>query len=336
MSVVAVAGGGARLPLSLSLWLGLLALILVSLSAHSIQPGPVLAGAISLALLMAANQAALQTCPSWPMAARRFAVPAIIFCAAGIQALLDHRFGLLLGALPGGHAPGSPSWIFLTYLLFFALNAALPALSAGGARIREAQADAASAEAAMLRLQLNPHVMVNSLNAVTSLILSGQQGKAAAMTDKLAQFLRISLQMSKPFISLGDELMMIEAYLAAESIRFGDRLDIRIDCPDELEDQEVPSFLLQPLVENAVKHGLAGSVGTVILSVRIARERNSLRLTIETDAGGGGHTVPSTLGLANTQSRLAALYGPSASFQAETDKSGYRGEVSLPLTSRKK
>ncbi|WP_158702950.1 sensor histidine kinase [Allosphingosinicella vermicomposti] len=333
--LITIGAGRTRLRLSLLLGLSFVALILAARLSAGIAPGAdMLAGTLSLAAITIARRALADAAIRQAPAAARFIQPTALLGAALIQTVLDQKFGLLLGSLPGSEAPGSALWIFLTYLLFQALEAALPALSSRGRTVRRAQADAANAEAAMLRLQLNPHAIVNSLNAVTSLILSGQHPKAAAMADKLAQFLRLSLQMSKPFIPLGDELMMIEAFLQAESIRYGDRLDILIDCPDHLEEIDVPAALLQPLVENAVKHAMASGLGMVGLVIRAAEAGDRLLLSVETDVASGSTSFG--MGLSNTQSRLATIYGDLASIDIGMDSEGYRGRISIPLTSGSK
>ena len=114
---------------------------------------------------------------------------------------------------------------------------------------------AQQAQLAALRYQLNPHFLFNSLNSISALIVTGRNKDAEAMTNRLSDFLRSSLNANPTeLVPLDEELALTEEYLEIESVRFGERLSIAVDCADEACDALVPSFLVQPLVENAVKH----------------------------------------------------------------------------------
>jgi len=187
------------------------------------------------------------------------------------------------------------------------------------AKEREAQtarlaAQVAEARLGALRMQLHPHFLFNSLNAITVLVPDRDTVAAGRMLDLLSDVLRQVLRSDQAHeVSLADELRFLERYLAIEQVRFSDRLAVRFDIDDALLDAAVPEFLLQPLVENALRHGIAhrADAGTVEVSAR--RDEDTLILSVidngpgpnaaRHDDGGNG------LGLANMRERLTTLYG---------------------------
>lgn len=200
----------------------------------------------------------------------------------------------------------------------------------------QAEAEAARAEAAALRLQLNPHFLFNTLNSISSLVTLGCKEEAAAMLDALGDFLRASLH-ADPMadVSLAEEIDVIDAYLGIESVRFGERLSIAIEIAPGLSDWEVPNFILQPLVENAVKHGVAATRGPAELRIEVVREAGALLLKV-TNTGpvdGEPHEPrPGTgIGLANIRQRLAIRYGDSARLESGPVDGGWRSEIRLPV-----
>ena len=153
------------------------------------------------------------------------------------------------------------------YVCVFGVNVALFHLvSARRHEVQQARelahalATAQHAQLAALRYQLNPHFLFNTLNAISAMIVTRRNEEAELMTDKLSSFLRASLA-SDPteLVPLDQELSLIEDYLEIESIRFGERLHVEIDCASDACSVPIPSFLLQPLVENAIKYGVAPS-----------------------------------------------------------------------------
>jgi len=148
-------------------------------------------------------------------------------------------------------------------------------------RADEAEAASNRAEAAALRLQLNPHFLFNTLNSISSLVTLDRKEEAEQMIGELSDFLRASL-VSDPTadVALGDELGTIEAYLNIEGTRFGDRLIVDIDVPDALLDLKVPNFILQPLVENAIKHGVAPTRLRTTISITAEQQFDDLLLSV--------------------------------------------------------
>lgn len=173
---------------------------------------------------------------------------------------------------------------------------------------------AATAQLAALRAQINPHFLFNSLNTIAQLIHT-EPAKAEACVERLAEILRYILRRAeKEFVPLADELQIAQAYLEIERARFGDRLRVETDIDPRSLHQLIPNLILQPLVENAVKHGLSRKVGagTVRIDARVAD--GLLTLTVGDDGlGMPGEALASVyergVGLRNLRDRLARLYG---------------------------
>ena len=165
----------------------------------------------------------------------------------------------------------------------------------------------AEAQNLALRMQLQPHFLFNTLNSISALVHSNPDG-ADEMISRLGDFLRSTLDAPhEQLVTLRRELAFIQDYLAIEQIRFQDRLRVETEIPDELMELRVPSFILQPLVENALKHGLADRPQGGTLHLRARKEAGSLVLEIQDDGEG---FVPGRegVGLANVRSRLGLLY----------------------------
>ncbi len=165
----------------------------------------------------------------------------------------------------------------------------------------------AEAQNLALRMQLQPHFLFNTLNSIAALVHSNPDG-ADTMISRLGDFLRTTLEAPQDqWVTLRRELVFIQDYLGIEQIRFQDRLRVELQIPAELMEVRVPNFILQPLVENALKHGLADRPqgGTVRLGVR--KESGDLVIEIQDD-GEGFVSGREGVGLANVRSRLGLLY----------------------------
>jgi len=192
---------------------------------------------------------------------------------------------------------------------------------------------AADARMAALSLQMNPHFLFNALNGVSSLILSGEPDAAEAMVSRLADFLRRSLRADPAIpIALKEEMAAVAAYMQIEEARFEERLSFAVDMPDRLAELPVLPFLLQPLAENAIKHGVARSRRAVAVRISAADEEGMLVLRVEDDAAARGDTTPGLgIGIGNIRERLAARYGPRATVKAGPSETGFLSEIRLPL-----
>lgn len=228
------------------------------------------------------------------------------------------------------------SWYFFIAawgVLYVALSyAAKVGHAERSAATYRAQAQAAQLRA--LRYQINPHFLFNTLNSLSALVLRHRTDEAERMITNLATFFRTSLT-SDPAadVALSDEIDMQRLYLEIERIRFPERLSVVIDVPPELEDVRVPGLILQPLIENAVKHGVAHSSRPVTITIRARAAKNSVHLTVEDDADGAGLSHHGDgVGLTNVQGRLAARFdGAAQSHHGARDGGGFRVDLTIPL-----
>ncbi|HEU4456923.1 MAG TPA: histidine kinase [Longimicrobium sp.] len=210
-------------------------------------------------------------------------------------------------------------------------------LEAARLAVRAAQLETSVTEARLsaLRMELNPHFLFNSLNSVSGLVRRGENPEAVQMLATLGDLLRVTLGQTDPEVPLEIELDFLRRYLDIERVRFHDRLTVEIDVPEHLLSAPVPSLLLQPLVENGVRHGIARQTGPGRLTVRARREARDLVLEVtDTGPGPNGTVRGGGVGLKNTRERLAQRYGALASLRLEriTGEGGTRATVRLPLT----
>jgi hypothetical protein len=188
-----------------------------------------------------------------------------------------------------------------------------------------------------LRTQINPHFLFNTLNAISTLIYVNPKG-ADEMIGDLSELLRQSLDSAdEQEIPLARELQFIRAYTGIEQRRFGDRLRVRQDVPDELLDALVPALMLQPLVENAIRHGIEPQRGPGVISLEARREGASLRLAVRDNGKGPpaesrGRSERRGIGLANTRARLRELYGENQEFSfGKGEPRGCTVEIRIPF-----
>lgn len=215
----------------------------------------------------------------------------------------------------------------LAYAGYFSRRAKERELKA--AALRE---DMARAGLRALRMQLHPHFLFNSLNAIASLI-HGAPDKADEMTVALAAFLRLTLDTTdEQEIPLRRELEFTDLYLRIEEIRFGDRLRIVHEIGNGTAGALVPAFLLQPLVENSVRHGLAPRAAVTVITIGAMRAGDRLVLRVADNGGGPVAETPMRegIGLSNTRARLEALYAGEATLAFRHDN-GFVVEITLPF-----
>jgi len=194
------------------------------------------------------------------------------------------------------------------------------------------EASLAKARLEALKMQLQPHFLFNSLNAITALVHKDADA-AEEMLTALADLLRLTLETSNDQeLPLQRELEFVERYLAIEHVRFGDRLRFQLEIAPETRSALVPTFILQPLVENAVRHGLEPRSGEGLLTVEAKRDGTNLCLAIRDNGVGIPEGTPSHegIGLKNTRARLHELYGESAEL-ALHNAQGFCVTVTLPF-----
>lgn len=189
------------------------------------------------------------------------------------------------------------------------------------------QAELGIAQLAALRMQLQPHFLFNTLHTIAGLVRDGRGVAATSTIARLGDLLRQTLGNGQcNEVPLREELRFIEAYLEIEQIRFSDQLEVGFAIECETLDVPVPSMSLQPLVENAIRHGIARESGVGRLDVRARRQRGSLRIEIRNDGPSyGGDLKPMAeggVGLANTRARLSRLYGTNGRLELRPDATG--------------
>jgi signal transduction histidine kinase len=227
---------------------------------------------------------------------------------------------------------------------FFAW-AALYAAARNNAEVRrrdqqlaDATNAAQQAQLLALRLQINPHFLFNTLNTLAGLIVLGRSAESEKMVLSLSRFLRYTLARTPAQLTtLADEIGMLRQYLEIEAARFSDRLKVTWDVPSNCMQAMVPSLVLLPLVENALKYGLGGSERPVEIVIGARHEDGQLLLSVEDD-GGSAHGQGNGglgIGLSNARQRLDALYGDDARLdsgplESGSRKTGWRSVVRVP------
>jgi histidine kinase/histidine kinase/DNA gyrase B/HSP90-like ATPase len=237
--------------------------------------------------------------------------------------------------IPVGHWMWYTSLLLTWSALYFGINAMLD-LESERARSVRALKLADSARLRALQSQLNPHFLFNALNGIATLIREGDSTRAADTVDTLSDFLRLTLQkLDSPEIPVREELAFVEQYLRIQRLRFGSALRASVDADPETHDALVPTLILQPLVENAVRHGVLARAQGGALSVSICRRDDVLVITVEDDGPGLGHESGHAYGVGfkNSAERLAALYGEDAhmSVGAPPNGRGFVVVVFLPF-----
>jgi|TARA_R100000049_G_C1951222_1_gene99210 two-component sensor histidine kinase len=227
------------------------------------------------------------------------------------------------------------------YFLLLAWAALYLAMLAG-AQARAAQAReerfrtaAKASELRSLRYQINPHFLFNTLNSLSSLVITGKEARAEAMIQAVSNFYRHSLaEEPTEDVALEDEIALQRDYLAIEEVRFPERLLVAIDLPEDLERARVPGMILQPLVENSVRYAVARSTTPVRVSIEAFAADGKLHLVVADngpglpEGTGGGFGI----GLSNVRDRLNARFGARAQVRSgQAEGGGYRTELIMPL-----
>ncbi len=233
-------------------------------------------------------------------------------------------------------------YIFLAWLGLFLSVSYQHQVRERERRLAEARSAALGAQVQALRYQVNPHFLFNTLNSIAALIAERDPtsaAKAERMVLDLSDFFRATLTTDMlQDITLSEEFALQSLYLQIEKVRFSDRLTVEIDLPESLAGARTPSLILQPLVENAVKHGVGVTPDAVTIRLSATAVGDEVRLTVE-------NTAPRTVdeaarrrlrgagvGLDNVRRRLRALFGPEPRLEAgATPDGGYAASVRLPL-----
>jgi len=180
-------------------------------------------------------------------------------------------------------------------------------------RASELSKQLAVAQLDNLRAQLQPHFLFNTLNSVAALV-GEDAGRARTMIARLSELLRLSLQtMSEKLVTLAEELEIVSRYIEIQRLRFDDSMSFTVDVAGDCLDAAVPPFLLQPLVENSIKHGMDSSRRCCAILLQARRSGDALRIEITNDAETAPGPIVERVGLFNTRARLQAVYGDACS-----------------------
>ena len=190
------------------------------------------------------------------------------------------------------------------------------------------------AELRALQSQINPHFLFNALNTLYGIIPREATGARKTVLN-LAEIFRYFLQSERSFIPLSDELEIVKAYLEIERLRLGPRLEVQIDVDAAALPVLIPILSIQPLVENAIKHGLSAKPGPGLLVLRATISNDELWISVEDD-GLGLHASPSNnsgagVGLANVKRRLQLCFGPDADILIDSSSDGTKVQFAIPL-----
>ena len=266
------------------------------------------------------------------------ALHALAACAAAVAHLM--LLGSLSLAIPEWqtHAPATKVLTGLITTNRFGLEILIYGFIFGVIGIMEAQIRAqhdalkslelqrqlAAAQLRALQMQLEPHFLLNTLNAITTLVELGRQSQAAEMLGHLNVILKRTLERSSPEkVSLLQELEIVENYLAIEQVRFADRLQVDIKVDPGALHSLVPCFLLQPIVENAIRHGIANCEGAGTVEASARHEGDRLKIIVRDTGSSNGATASGNgIGLKNTRERLAYFYPDRHVLRAEPLRSG--------------
>jgi sensor histidine kinase YesM len=284
----------------------------------------------------------------WPVVPPQRLNILVHILAACVIGLLHSFFWLALLVLVRPFDPMStePSQLNITRILFYRmpLEWTLYCLVLGSAlafdyynRYREREVEAANLSASLadarlhaLELQIQPHFLFNTMNAISSLVRSRRNDEAVEMMAGLSELLRYTLDHAgDQRVPLDAELSVLQRYLEIQHARFPDRMSFRIDATAEARRAAVPSLLLQPLAENAIRHGIDRSASGGVIEVRATRVEDRLKIELFNSGALDQHSERG-IGLSNTIARLQHIYGAAGTFDLEEARGGVLASLSLP------
>jgi signal transduction histidine kinase len=295
----------------------------------------------SITLLMAAAYRRLirmKPLITWPVS-----ITSVIIAAGTFSVIETWSYGSLVvpGARPEGIRFLGSILLTVTLLvawsaLYYSINYYL-LLEKQTDRLLRLEHQASSAQLAMLRYQLNPHFLFNTLNSISTLVLLKQTDRANAMLSRLSSFLRYTL-VNEPMgqVTVAQEVETLKLYLEIEKMRFEERLRPCFDIDPTVAHARLPSLLLQPLVENAIKYAVTPQEEGADIKIVARRDIDRVIITVsDTGPGAEDHWVRAQqstgVGLANIRDRLAQAYGPDHRFETESNiKGGFRVTIEIP------
>lgn len=268
---------------------------------------------------------------------------AIALCIA--WATLGLLLGLVLNRFPaqGNLLPDYVNWLLTSlpwsvFMYFTVLGCVYAFTYYRESRERESQqarlaAQLAEARLGALRMQLHPHFLFNSLNAITVLVRDQKVREASRMLELLSSLLRHVLQIGqRQWITLDEEIRFLEQYLEIEQVRFSDRLKVLWSIDTAVRDALVPEFILQPIVENAVRHGVAKRSDAGVIEISARESDSDVVLSVQDNGPGYYPTTDAGMGLSNTRARLETLFGEAGRLEIiNTEEGGVIVIIRFPL-----
>jgi signal transduction histidine kinase len=354
----AVAGAFRRAPLSAKVYFGAALLYIASITVWAVlsQPGalvraPLYAGILgggsglmlgmAVALSRVAQGETWRQRFKWGMAPRRMtdmllALPILAFCSGVMAAAStvvvvpsarrEPMLFVVVAALVYVTAASAKLLSDATRYLYFHAREQADAAE-------RARAEASDAQLAALQAQVNPHFLFNALNTIAALVRTDPRA-AEATTENLARVLRRTLDRTRKVeCTVEDEVDFLRAWLAVERERYGDRLRVDFEVDPAAGALKIPTMTLQPLVENSLKHGIAGKLEGGRVTVRVRRDGERLRMEVEDDGAGFSRDPREGTGLDNLRRRLETIYGGAAELRVERPPHGARVVVELPAGS---
>ena len=232
------------------------------------------------------------------------------------------------------------SYFHLDQLIYWATVGVITAFESRE-RLREreihtsrVEAQLAGAQLENLRLRVQPHFLFNTLHSIASLVREDHRQPAVTMIARLSDLLRYSLDnASRTFVPLSEELEVVQRYLEIEQTRFSDRLQVTVEAADETKEAAVPTLILQPIIENALRHGIARLMEGGRLEVRARRDDGTLVLEVSNDGPPLRADWSGGVGLTNTRARLQQLYGSAAQLELQSRQpAGVVARIRIPFT----
>jgi len=284
----------------------------------------------------------------WRRRTRWWSTMLILLAVTCLMGLTSNLASAAVATLAHWQAPTSLSWttflrgrgldgLWLALVAFCACHALVAiavALQHEQARGRAALHLARETQLRALRYQLHPHFLYNTLNAISALVADQRPGQAQLMIAKLGSFLRATLEdADTDVVTLADELALLDSYLDIEKARFGDRLVLRVSLGEQTLSALIPRLLLQPLVENAIRHGIAHLTEPGRLSIDVQRDADQLWIVIRNDGPSIApeHVSGIGTGLRNVEERLRASYPGAYTFDADAQPSGgFAASIRIP------
>jgi hypothetical protein len=337
---------------------GLIYLVIAGLGVRSSLRGKTAIAAVSClvgAMLMASTLAALEGDVKSREESRYQAREGFTVVERGNQITIERTAQEpLVLTMPGLHemspkklvrwvADSAIVWLFffMAWSAFYIATLSHTEALAVQRRLADAESAAQAAQVRALRYQVNPHFLFNTLNSLSSLVMTGRPDRAENMLLALSTFFRTSLSLDPSAdVTLAEEIDLQRLYLDIEKSRFPDRLHVEIDVPSELEQARIPALLLQPIVENAIKYGVSKSRKAVVISIT-ARHLDNHRMVVEISnrlKHGGKEDLPAAthegtgLGLANVSQRLEARFGRHASCRyGPMSGGGFKVALTMPV-----